>query len=110
MLPLSVLTGRRRRHHGAKDPSMTERDVLEIGREMLMTALKLSLPVLLSGLIAGVMVSIFQAVTQIQEFTLTFVPKLLAILLALALCGPWMISTMTHFMSAVFTHMPPVIR
>ncbi len=89
---------------------MTERDVLEIGRAMLIVALKLSLPVLLSGLIAGVIVSIFQSVTQIQEFTLTFVPKLLAVILALALFGPWMLTTLTHFMITIFNHMPPVIR
>src|SRR5689334_22325431 len=89
---------------------MTERDVLEIGRAMLFVALKLSMPVLLCSLIAGVAVSIFQSVTQIQEFTLTFVPKLLAVILALALFGPWMISTMTQFMITIFNHMPPVIR
>ena len=54
---------------------MSERDVLEIGRYALIVALKLSMPVLLFGLVAGVLVSLFQAVTQIQEFTLTFVPK-----------------------------------
>src|SRR5579883_1206409 len=90
--------------------AMTEREVLEIGRAGLIVALKLSLPVLLFGLVAGVMVSIFQAVTQIQEFTLTFVPKLLAVILALAIFGPWMISTMTHFIQHTYSHMPPVLH
>ncbi len=89
---------------------MTERDVLEIGREALIVALKLSLPMLLFGLVAGVLVSIFQTVTSIQEFTLTFVPKLLAVILALALFGPWMLSTMTHFIINTFNHMPPVVK
>ena len=66
---------------------MTDRDVLEAGRSVLMITLKLALPVLLFGLVAGVTVSILQAVTQIQEFTLTFVPKLLAVVTALAIFG-----------------------
>ncbi|HZP80325.1 MAG TPA: flagellar biosynthesis protein FliQ [Chthonomonadaceae bacterium] len=89
---------------------MTEKDVLEVGRNALIVALKLSLPVLMFGLVAGVLVSIFQAVTQIQEFTLTFVPKLLAVILALALFGPWMLSTMIHFMTYTYSHMPPVVK
>ena len=87
---------------------MTERDVMEIGRQMLFVTLKLSLPVLLFGLVTGVAVSLFQAVTQIQEFTLTFVPKLLAIVTALAIFGPWMISTITQFFINTYHHMSPV--
>ncbi len=89
---------------------MTDLDVLEAGRHVLIVALQLSLPVLLFGLVAGVCVSIFQAVTQIQEFTLTFVPKLLAVVSALALFGPWMLATMVHFMQDTYSHMPPVIK
>ena len=89
---------------------MTDKDILEAGRMMLIVALKLSLPVLLCGLIAGVMVSLFQTVTQIQEFTLTFVPKLLAVVTALAVFGPWMISTAVHFLQHTYTHMPPVTK
>lgn len=89
---------------------MTERDVLEIGRAALMVALKLSLPVLLFGLVAGVLVSIFQAVTQIQEFTLTFVPKLLAVTLALAIFGPWMLRTMMQFMAYSFDQIPKTLH
>lgn len=88
---------------------MTQSDVIEVARHALLVALKLSMPVLLCGLVAGVMVSIFQAVTQIQEFTLTFVPKLLAVILALALFGPWMMTTMTSFIIYTFNHMPPVV-
>jgi flagellar biosynthetic protein FliQ len=89
---------------------MTDRDILEAGRMMLIVALKLALPVLLFGLVAGVMVSIFQTVTQIQEFTLTFVPKLLAVVTALAIFGPWMMSTMVHFLQYTYNHMPPVMK
>lgn len=73
-----------------------------------MTALQLSLPILLFGLVAGVLVSIFQAVTQIQEFTLTFIPKLLAVILALVLFGPWMLTTLVNFIVTMFQHMPTV--
>jgi len=86
---------------------MTQRDVLEAGRHSIMIALQLCLPVLLFALIAGVLVSIFQAVTQIQEFTLTFVPKLLAVILALAIFGSWMISTMVRFFTDIYSQMPP---
>jgi flagellar biosynthesis protein FliQ len=89
---------------------MTERDVLEIGRYALIVALKLSMPVLMFGLVAGVLVSLFQAVTQIQEFTLTFVPKLIAVIVALALFGPWMLTTMTQFFTYTYTHMGPISR
>ncbi|HLJ54455.1 MAG TPA: flagellar biosynthesis protein FliQ [Chthonomonadaceae bacterium] len=89
---------------------MTQRDVLEVGRHTIMIALQLALPVLLCALIAGVLVSIFQAVTQIQEFTLTFVPKLLAVVLALGIFGSWMIVTMVRFFTDVYNHMPPVVH
>ncbi|HXG22963.1 MAG TPA: flagellar biosynthesis protein FliQ [Chthonomonadales bacterium] len=87
---------------------MTERDVLEVGRQCLLVTLQLALPILLFGLVAGVLVSIFQAVTQIQEFTLTFVPKLLAVILALVIFGPWMLSTLVNFVVNMFTRMPPI--
>jgi flagellar biosynthetic protein FliQ len=89
---------------------MTQKDIIDVGRHTILVALQLSLPVLLFGLIAGVLVSIFQAVTQIQEFTLTFVPKLLAVILALALFGSWMLSTLVHFITYTFNHIPPVVN
>ena len=89
---------------------MTQKDVLDAGRQTIMIALQLSLPVLMFALVAGVLVSIFQAVTQIQEFTLTFVPKLLCVVLALAIFGSWMITMMVHFFADVYNHMPPVVR
>lgn len=76
----------------------------------MVVALQLSLPVLLAGLVAGVLVSLFQAVTQIQEFTLTFVPKLLSVVLALVVFGPWMLSTAVQFIIQTYTHMPPVTQ
>jgi flagellar biosynthesis protein FliQ len=87
---------------------MTERDLIHVAHACIVVALQLALPVLLSGLIAGVLVSLFQAVTQIQEFTLTFVPKLLAVLLALVVFGPWMLATAVQFIVHTYTHMPPI--
>ncbi len=89
---------------------MTSGDVIEAGRHFLIVTLEVSLPILLAGLIAGVLVSIFQAATQIQEFTLTFVPKLLAVILALALFGSWILATLVNYVVTTFTRMPPVTR
>lgn len=74
----------------------------------MIVALSVSMPVLLFGLIAGVLTSVFQAVTQIQEMTLSFVPKILAVILALMLFGSWMIDQMVTFTQDSFTHIPPI--
>lgn len=85
---------------------MSGADALDAGREFLMVVLKVAGPILLFGLIAGVLISVVQAVTMIQEFTLTFVPKLLAVGLALVLFGSWMLATLVNFMVRSFQHMP----
>jgi len=71
--------------------------VVSIGREALMLTIMIAGPMLLFGLIVGVVISIFQAVTQIQEMTLTFVPKILAVAGALLIFLPWMINMLTDF-------------
>ena len=71
--------------------------VVSIAREALMLTLMISGPMLMFGLIIGLAISVFQAVTQIQEMTLTFVPKILAIAMALLIFLPWMINKMTDF-------------
>jgi flagellar biosynthetic protein FliQ len=80
--------------------------VLDLGRQAMMTAIKLCAPVLLLGLVVGLIVSIFQAVTQIQEMTLTFVPKLIAVAIGLIIFGPWMLSTITSFTTSVYRTLP----
>jgi flagellar biosynthetic protein FliQ len=87
---------------------VNESDVIALGQQALTVALSVSLPVLLFGLIAGVLVSIFQAVTQIQEMTLTFVPKMLAVALALLLFGSWMLNQLVGFTQRAFTHAAPL--
>ncbi|HSV74332.1 MAG TPA: flagellar biosynthesis protein FliQ [Chthonomonadales bacterium] len=87
---------------------MSEGEVVRIAQTCIVTALKLSLPVLLFGLVAGVLVSLFQAATQIQEFTLTFVPKLLAMVVAVVIFGPWMLATAVNFMVNILTRVHPI--
>lgn len=72
---------------------MTDTEVLDVASEMIFTIFKCALPLLLVSLVVGLAVSIFQTVTSIQEQTLTFVPKLIAIFLTLLLCGEYIMTT-----------------
>ena len=74
---------------------ITDADILDIGREVIWTVFKCAMPLLLVSLIVGLVISIFQTITSIQEQTLTFVPKLLAIFLALLLLGGWIMGELT---------------
>ena len=87
---------------------MGEAAVLELGRGALVTGLAVCAPILAAGLVVGVVVSIVLAATQIQEFTLTFVPKLVAMAAAGALCAPWMLRTLVSFTQWVFRQMAAV--
>jgi len=80
--------------------------VVSFGREALMLTLMISGPMLLFGLIVGLAIALFQAVTQIHEMTLTFVPKILAVAAALLIFLPWMINLATDFMHHVFDMIP----
>lgn len=85
---------------------MTPQMVVAIGREALILTLMISGPLLISGLVVGVTISVFQAITQIQEITLTFVPKILAVALALLIFLPWMINIATDFARHMFELIP----
>ncbi|UCE25058.1 MAG: flagellar biosynthesis protein FliQ [Candidatus Zixiibacteriota bacterium] len=85
---------------------MTPQMVVAIGREALMLTVMVSGPLLLFALVVGLIISIFQAVTQIQEMTLTFVPKILAVALALLIFLPWMINMATDFARHMFELIP----
>lgn len=89
---------------------MTPESVLQIGRNALEIALVLAGPVLLFGLIAGLTVSVFQALTQIHDMTLTFIPKIAATVLALAIFGPWMLQKMLNYTTALFESVPVLLR
>jgi flagellar biosynthetic protein FliQ len=75
--------------------------VIDIGRKAVQTVLLVAAPMLLSGLIIGLLVSIFQAATQINEQTMTFVPKIVAVLVALLLFGPWIMSILLPFATGI---------
>jgi flagellar biosynthesis protein FliQ len=89
---------------------MTPETVLQLGRNALEIALLLAGPVLLFGLVAGLSVAIFQALTQINEMTLVFIPKIAATVLALALFGPWMLQKLINYTTALFEAIPGVTR
>lgn len=80
--------------------------IIEMGRNALTMMLMLSLPVLGVSLVIGLVVSLFQAITQIQEVTLTFVPKILGVILAVALLGPWMFQQLLTFTTNLFDIIP----
>jgi flagellar biosynthesis protein FliQ len=77
-------------------------EVLDVGRDAILTMLKMSTPVMLISLGVGLVIALFQALTQIQEMTLTFVPKILAIFLSLILLFPFMLSTLGTFTEEMF--------
>ena len=88
---------------------MTPEMVVAIGREALSVTLLISGPMLVFGLVVGLAISIFQAITQIHEMTLTFVPKILAVGLALLIFLPWMISMATDFTRHMFDLIPQLV-
>jgi flagellar biosynthetic protein FliQ len=88
---------------------MTPESVMTIGRQAMEITLMVSAPMLLAALCIGLIVSIFQAATQINETTLSFIPKLVGILVALILAGPWMLTIMLDYMRHMFGNLPNVI-
>lgn len=81
---------------------MTADTILEMGRNALLVTLLLSAPMLISGMLIGLIISVFQSVTQIQEITLTFVPKILVVMVAFVLFLPWMIAVMLTYSRPLF--------
>ena len=88
---------------------MTDTDILDIATQTMLVALKLSAPILLTALSIGFAVSLFQAMTQIQEFTLAFVPKVVGIGVALILSGNWMLHTLIDFTVDLFERIPTLL-
>lgn len=89
---------------------MNPETVLELGRNALQMTLLLAGPVLLFGLVTGLVVAIFQGLTQINEMTLVFIPKIAATVLAMAIFGPWMLQKMINYTTALFESIPGVTR
>ena len=88
---------------------MTPSTVIELGRVAVEVALLVATPMFLAALVTGLVVSIFQAATQINEMTLTFVPKLVAMFLTLVIAGPWMLTLLTDYMRRLFESIPAII-
>ncbi|MCF6097062.1 flagellar biosynthesis protein FliQ [Thermovorax subterraneus] len=88
---------------------MTQETVIYLAREALSVLLLVSAPILGIGMAVGLLISIFQATTQIQEQSLTFIPKILAIVAALLLCGPWMLGIMVNFTETLIRDIPHFI-
>ena len=87
---------------------MTPQFVIHLGQQAIYLMLMVSAPMLLAGLTVGLIVSILQAVTQIHEVTLTFIPKILAVSLALMIALPWMMQKILDFMHALITQIPAI--
>lgn len=88
---------------------MTPTTVVDIGRHAVEILLIISAPMLGAALITGLLVSIFQAATQVNEMTLSFIPKLIAVFLVIVLAGPWMITLMTDYIRRLYTSIPSLI-
>ncbi|AIF52111.1 flagellar biosynthesis protein FliQ [Pelosinus sp. UFO1] len=83
---------------------------VQISRDALSMVMLIAAPMLGLGLLVGVLVSIFQATTQIQEQTLAFIPKIIAIFVAILVFGPWMLSLMVDYTREIFTNLPNMVR
>ena len=88
---------------------MTPESVLTMGRQAMEVTLMVAAPLLLVALVIGLVISIFQAATQINEATLSFIPKLVGIFVALVVAGPWMLSVMLDYMRQVFSGIPGLV-
>ena len=88
---------------------MNPTTVIDIGRQALEVTLLVSAPLFIAALVTGLLVSIFQAATQINEATLSFVPKLLMIFLTLIAAGPWMLTMLTDYMRRLLESIPGAI-
>lgn len=88
---------------------MTPESVMAIGTEAMKVALALAAPLLLAALISGLVVSLLQAATQINEMTLSFIPKILAVVATIIIAGPWMLNLLLDYMRTLFSNMPNII-
>jgi flagellar biosynthetic protein FliQ len=80
--------------------------VVSLAQDALMTALLVSAPILIVSLVIGLVISVFQAMTQINEVTLTFVPKILGVFAVAAILGPWMVGTMVSYTTRLYSTLP----
>jgi flagellar biosynthetic protein FliQ len=88
---------------------MTPELVMSMGRHAIEVTLLVSAPLLLTALVVGLIISIFQAATQINEATLSFIPKLLGIFVVLIVAGPWILSILTDYLRTMLTNIPNLV-
>jgi flagellar biosynthetic protein FliQ len=88
---------------------MTPGTVIDLGHGALLVTMMIAAPLLLTALLAGLVIGMLQAATQINEATLSFIPKLLLLVLTLFLAGPWMLRVLTDFTRDLYTNIPSVI-
>jgi flagellar biosynthesis protein FliQ len=88
---------------------MTDADVTEIATQTMLVAAKVAAPILLTALLVGFMISLFQAATQIQEPTLSFVPKMIAVAIALLVTGNWVLAELVSFTDHLFESLPRLL-
>ena len=88
---------------------MTPETIVTIGQQALLVLLMVSAPMLLAALAVGLLVSIFQAATQINEMTLSFIPKLVAVFVTMIIAGPWIMSTLLDYIRRLFMQIPVLI-
>jgi len=89
---------------------MTTEFVLFWGQQTIKTAILVTAPILLAGMVVGLTVGIFQSVTQIQEMTLTFIPKMAVIILVILFLMPWMLTTLTDFTTSIYHQMSVISK
>ena len=89
---------------------MTDTDVIHLGMQAMLIAAQLAAPALITALVIGFAVSLFQSATQIQEFTLAFVPKVIGVSIALLVCGHWMLSTIMTFTTQLLQSVPTMTK
>ena len=88
---------------------MSDADVTEIATQTMMVAAKVAAPILLTALLVGFLISLFQAATQIQEPTLSFVPKMIAVAVALLITGNWVLASLVDFTQNLFDQLPRLL-
>jgi flagellar biosynthetic protein FliQ len=89
---------------------MNQESVMTLAHQAMYVGLLLSAPLLLVALVVGLVVSLFQAATQINETTLSFIPKLLAIVVTMVIAGPWMLTTMLDYLRQTLTNIPSLVN
>lgn len=89
---------------------MTDELIMQLGQETLKTAALLSAPILITALVVGLIISILQAITQINEATLTFIPKIIVVALVLVIAGPWMLDIMSRFTINLLENITDYVR